>query len=211
MNDTHVGENAALYAMGALDAQERETYDRHAQVCDACARALADASQTIEAMERRAGIVPAPRALLAGRRRARLRPFAAGLVAAAAAVAAIFLFARLFAVSGAVHGNELALAALVHSHFDHSPFVAQRVGAPAAKVMYARDGSWLFVVVDRPSVPLEVDGIAANGAALSLAQLPRSDVAVSAFSRPARRFVRVELREANGAVVSRAELAYRAQ
>ena len=211
MNDANVGENAAMYAMGALDAREREAYDRHADVCDACALALADASQTIDAMERRAGIVPAPRTLLAGQRRARLRPFAAGFIAAAAAIAAIFLFARFFALSGAVHGNDLALAALVHSHFDHSPFVAQRPGAPPAKVMYARDGSWVFVVVDRPSVPLEVDGIVANGAALSIARLPRSDVAVSAFSRPAQRFVRVELREANGAVVSRAELAYRAR
>jgi len=44
---------------------------------------------------------------------------------------------------------QAALVAMIHSHFNHAQFAAvASANAPAAKVIYARDRSWLFIVAD---------------------------------------------------------------
>lgn len=47
-----------------------------------------------------------------------------------------------------VADDGVALATVATSHFIHASFIGQAWGAPPAKVLYGRDGTWLYVVVD---------------------------------------------------------------
>lgn len=73
-------------------------------------------------------------------------PFAAIGLATAAGLVLGFL-ATFFGFSSHPDDTQHALVAMVNSHFNHAQFapVASQ-GAPAAKVIYARDKSWLFVI-----------------------------------------------------------------
>jgi hypothetical protein len=57
--------------------------------------------------------------------------------------------------------DDAALSILVHSHFNHVSMTPLASGALAAKILYARDGSWIYVIADRPSGRLQVFGYGA--------------------------------------------------
>ncbi|MBV8282535.1 MAG: zf-HC2 domain-containing protein, partial [Candidatus Eremiobacteraeota bacterium] len=87
----HLGEDAALYALGALDAKERHAVDEHVATCAPCAHALGIAESDVAAMAQ----AQAAPAVLRGdaaaipiepRRRSRWQPILAGAVAAALVV-----------------------------------------------------------------------------------------------------------------------------
>jgi hypothetical protein len=54
--------------------------------------------------------------------------------------------------------DDAALSVLVHSHFNHVSMTPLAIGAPAAKILYARDGSWVYVIADRLNGPLQIFG-----------------------------------------------------
>ena len=142
----HLGENAALYALGALDERERIDVDRHVLVCDACCRLLAQAEADVTAIEASRAQLEPPRALRAPRTapvRAHTSPW---LAAAAAIVIALlpagYLLHQNTVMHAAMTSDEQALARIAAS-----PHRTTRFSGMDADVMYGSDGSWYCVVI----------------------------------------------------------------
>jgi anti-sigma factor RsiW len=148
MFEQHIGELAELYVLGELDASERAAVEAHIAGCMPCLRQVGEAEETLLALERAALAEPTP-ALLDRRMRfaAPQRRYAALALAAAAGL----VLGILTMLPGYLRPQapQVALVAMIHSHFNHAQFAAVgSANAPAAKVIYARDRSWLFVVAD---------------------------------------------------------------
>lgn len=153
VNDTrnaHLEEDAELYALGALPDAERAAAEAHIAQCDACARRVGDAEDTL------AGLVqpqtPSPQldrrvhAMFA--RRGSVRAFYP-LVAAALIVALLpgaFFWQRDRDLRASDAVNRQAVAAMIGSHFLHAQFVKVSADAPPAKAIFARDGAWVYVI-----------------------------------------------------------------
>jgi hypothetical protein len=137
----HLDDEAAAYALGALDELGMARVDALVASCDQCARRVGGAELTVARL-----VVPADAPF-------RARPLfrAAWLAIAAAFVIGLLPSAYLLSrAHDAAATRAVALDALVHSHFLHAPFVGLTPDAPHAKAIYARDGSWLYVVSDAP-------------------------------------------------------------
>jgi hypothetical protein len=149
--NAHVEELAELYALGLVEPEERERVDTHIEACDACARALGRAEAAVLAMEEAcssASTIARPPGKIAARRG---QSWLWGTIAAAAAVVlAAGTSWENRRLEAALARNDLALGAMTRSHLRHASFVALGQDAPPAKALYAPDGSWLYVVVDRP-------------------------------------------------------------
>jgi anti-sigma factor RsiW len=148
---THLEELAELYAIGALPDDERAAADAHIAECAACARRVGEAEETVASLSAANG-APSPqlerrmRAAFIDRGRTRSwYPFvAAAFILGLLPSIALLQRDRNFETAGA--NRNQALAAMVHSHFLHAPFVKIAPDAPAAKAIFARDGSWLYVI-----------------------------------------------------------------
>ena len=137
--DFHVDELAELYALGTLDAGERAQVAEHIAHCAACLRRVGEAEETVLALERVVQPVT-PYAGIATTQRRRVALWWPAVAAAALIVG--LLLPRPFA-----ERQNPAMLAMIHSHFSHAQF-SGAPGAPAAKVIYARDRSWLYVIVE---------------------------------------------------------------
>jgi anti-sigma factor RsiW len=175
----HLGEDAELYALGMLDSARRAEVERHIAGCDACLERVGGAEATALALAAplpriepspslrsrllASAVESAPRAgaARAGRLAVRLarervergRLSLWGRLAAAAilllALGLGFSFYRNSQLSAALRDDDLAFVTVVHSHFEHVTLRPIGPAAPAAKVLYAKDGSWIYVLVDR--------------------------------------------------------------
>jgi hypothetical protein len=178
--DLHVAEMAELYALGTLDPEERARVDAHVATCAACERALGEAEATVTMLDDLTVARATPPARL-GRRIAasaqagsparvagRSRATFTGWYATAASVAFVLgigggITADRMATAGKSNGaDDRALATLATAHFLHESFRADTPGAPVAKVIYARDGGWLYVIVDAPDCRCRI--VAGSGA-----------------------------------------------
>ena len=149
MFDVHIGELAELYAVGALDASERAAVDAHIAACMPCLRRVGEAEETLLALERGELAEPTPQELDARMRfhAPRARRYAALAMAAAAGLA----IGILTMLPGYLRPQvpQDALVAMIDSHFNHAQFAPVAThGATGAKVIYARDRSWLFILAD---------------------------------------------------------------
>jgi len=137
----HLDEDADAYALGALDEPGMARVDALAASCDDCARRVGEAEATVARMV--VPVDPPVRAMPSVRTAwlAIAAAFAIGLLPSA------YLLTRAHDASAT---QAVALDALVHSHFLHAPFASLAPDAPHAKAIYARDGSWLYVVSDVP-------------------------------------------------------------
>lgn len=141
MARNHIGESAELYAAGALDAGERAAVEAHVSSCAECARRVGEAEETVLALERDVRVDPLAFAVAAPLRLRRREVPAWWLpVAAAAALIVGMVLPDLFAQ------REPATLAMIRSHFNHAQFSGPN--APPAKVIYARDRSWYYVIVE---------------------------------------------------------------
>lgn len=185
MHDVHIGENAELYALGSLDELERQRVESHVANCAECLRRLGQAEETVLDLERETAEVPLPAGSRApqfvSRRPAR---WWTGLVAAAAALLIGYLLPHPQPVSDTVQ------IAMLHSHFNHSQFVGH---GPLAKVLYARDRSWYYIVVEG-SRTYAVDGVGPTGTT-ALGTTTRRDGASELFVAHAPQFAQVQLRD----------------
>ena len=130
----HLGEAAELYALGALDAAERERVDTHVATCDLCLRRLGEAERAV------AGLVDAP---VFTSRRERRWPLALATGLGFACAASLVVVAGLHRD---VDSDGELIDRLVSSHFAHVQFQTP-AGAPiGAKVIYERNGAWYAVV-----------------------------------------------------------------
>jgi hypothetical protein len=145
----HLDDLAELYALGALPEIERAAADAHIASCSDCERRVGEAEETIEALH-------APQSAPARLDRRVHAAFARAAVPGYfyAVAAALLILALLPAVAfwqrerAANDAQQQALAAMVNSHFLHSPFQPLSTDAPAAKVIYARNGAWLYVIAN---------------------------------------------------------------
>ncbi len=183
----HIGEDAELYALGMLDSARRAEVELHIVGCDACLERVGAAEATalsLAAPLPRVEPSPGLRARLlasavenappaggarAGRLAVRLarervergRLSLWGRLAAAAilvlAVGLGFSFYRNAQLNAALRDDDLAFVSVVHSHFEHVTLRPIGTAAPAAKVLYAKDGSWIYVLVDRARSKLRVE------------------------------------------------------
>ena len=211
----HLGEDAELYPLGILDGDAARRVERHITLCSACAERVAQA-QTVAAslavalpaavpspaLKRRLheSVRPRPRA---GILRASLFRFA---VAAVIALTLIGLGWQTLALRGRLATEDLALVTMVHSHFNHVSMAPESANPVAAKILYARDGSWIYIIVDKPGGPLHA--IAHTASSITdLGVLVSSGETATLLVRPRERIRSITLRRA-GTNVASATLAY---
>ncbi|HVA33096.1 MAG TPA: zf-HC2 domain-containing protein [Candidatus Baltobacteraceae bacterium] len=158
----HIGDDAPLYALGALDDAERKAIDAHAATCPQCARLLGDAEDAVALAVAAQAVHPVPAEL--GDRIAPLargqvlalpwRPSRGGWQVAAAAAAALLIglipSAYLWQQNHAMHAAMVADAGALSTvaNQPHRMAVFQTMGdGTSARVMYGRDGSWYVILV----------------------------------------------------------------
>jgi hypothetical protein len=181
----HIGDEAELYALGMLDDLKRAAVETHLAGCNACLRRVGEAEETVLALERRCVAAPIPFARgvpLTFERRG----ISAWWLAPAAAAA---LIVGLLLPRPASNQNA-ALLAMINSHFSHAQFAGQ--SGPPAKVLYARDRSWYYVIVSGGH-RYEVYGIQA-GVAHDLGATSPGEGTSQLFVRTTMRYDRLELR-----------------
>ena len=83
--------------------------------------------------------------------------------ALAAAIALIFLGLgwQTLVLQQRLKADDVALVTMVHSHFNHVSMAPESANPVAAKILYARDGSWMYIIADKPGGSLHA--IARNG------------------------------------------------
>jgi hypothetical protein len=212
MRDDHIGDNAELYALGELDDLEAARVERHARACAECARRLGDAEAAVLQLIEAGGVAEdVPETL---DRRMRFAQPASPTRAWIAAVAAAFVLGLLpwGWTMTQQRGNETpqpAVDAMLAGHFAHAPLLPLVAGAPSAKVIYAREGGWIYVLAAAGTSALDVATV--TGAKTSVvAALAPSGATRSAFVKIAGRIDAVELLE-NGKPISSAHVAYAPQ
>ena len=127
-------------------------------------------------------------------------------IAAALAIALLGLAWQTIALRGRLASQDVALATIVHSHFDHVSMTPDPANPVAAKVLYARDGSWIYVIADQPGGTVRVLATSAAGTADIGALVPSGQTA-TLFVHPAAR-IRTVVLERSGARVAYATLKY---
>jgi len=211
----HVGDDAELYALGLLEHERRAEVAAHAASCDACLRRLGEAEETAAAL---AGALPRrePTPALAARFvRARSVPPAASRPRRLTALAVAAAFALIIGASvyqaavdrGRLRASDLAVATLVNSHFLHVPMQTTPAGGSlSAKVLYARDGSWIYVLVDRASGTLDV-ATRSGGTTTARGSTEPGGETATLLVREAGKPDEVDLSR-SGSIVARAKLVY---
>jgi hypothetical protein len=208
----HIGELAELYALGDLSVAERERVDRHARECLQCAQRLGEAEATLlQLIERDAASSVIPSGV-----EGPLRPSRFGSVghswATFAAIAAAFLIGLLpwgmqtllrpstpLGVTRTDDANRQAMSAMLAGHFVHAPLLPLSADAPAGKVIYAREGGWIYVIVAAGAVPLDIDVVSA-GTRTRVASLEASAQTRAAFIRTPGAIQSVELLQGSAAI-----------
>jgi anti-sigma-K factor RskA len=243
-NINHIGDDAELYALGALDDVSARRVEQHIAECPECAARVNDALLAAAALAEALPAV-APSAELGRRINASVAsgattgaPRASSTVSRSAfrsaartstrsssqtstgwfsdrvvryAVAAALVLALLnagwqsFRLHREIAVQDVALATLVHSHFNHVSATALVSGSLAAKILYARDGAWIYVIADHPGGALRALGYGA-GAAVDLGTMPDGKTA-TLLVHPKSRVRRIVLERGN-IPVAEATLAY---
>ena len=165
----HFNEEAALYALGALDQSKQLEIEKHVATCGACAALLAQACEDVTAICAAEPIMDAPPALatrlaatlergaavsLSPRRLARSwTSFAAAAAVILLALApSTYLFEQNRAMHQAMDMQSEAIARVMASPHRTVAFASKMPG----EVMYPRDGSWYCIVVRGVTQPLRV-------------------------------------------------------
>ena len=211
----HLGENAELYPLGLLDDDATRDVERHIALCDACAERVAQAESTAASLAAALPVASPSPAL-----ERRLHEFARSQLGAAKARASIFRFALAAAVALIFLGlgwrtlvlqerlktEDVALVTMVHSHFNHVSMSPESPNPVAAKILYARDGSWMYIIADKPGGSLHAIAETARGT-VDLGVLTSTGETASLLVRPSER-IRSMLLQRAGTNVASAKLAY---
>jgi hypothetical protein len=210
----HLGEDAELYPLGILDDDAARNVELHIALCSACAQRVAQAQAVAASLA--AALPPATPSPALERRlresarpqpsakpRASLFPFA---LAAAFALALLGLGWQTVALRERLQGDDVALVTMVHSHFNHVSMAPESADPVAAKILYARDGSWIYIIADKPGGPLHA--VARTAAATTdLGVLTSTGETATLLVHPRERIVSITLQRA-GTNVASAKLAY---
>lgn len=203
MAERHIDELADLYALGSLSEHESAQVEHHIARCASCARRVGEAEETLLALEGQYELAQPPdapdfRLQLTEPRSVPWWRFA-GSIAAGIAIGVGLMY-------GPARQNgesQRAIDSMIHSHFSHAQFTAVSSGAPSAKVIYAHDRQWLYVILSGRE-GYEVDAV--QGSSRSTLGSLRADGSVSTLfvDRPVSA-EEIDLVD-NGHVVERAAL-----
>jgi hypothetical protein len=211
----HLGEDAELYPLGVLDDDAARHVERHVAWCSECAERVAQAQAVAAtlaaalpqatpspALERRLreSARPQPTAKL----RANLLPFA---LAAAFALAFLGLGWQTLVLQQRLKTEDVALVTMVHSHFNHVSMSPESANPVAAKILYARDGSWIYIIADKPGGALHAIAHTEAGGVADLGALGSAGETATLLVHPRERIRSITLQRA-GADVASATLAY---
>ena len=136
----HLDDDAELYALGLTDRERDAEIEAHLAACDACRARVVAAESAAASLAAALPAMPA-----AAPRRAWWTSVA---TAAAVVFAATAAFEGTTAHTASVQAarTDAALGAIASSHFGHTTLTAE--SGVVAKALYARDGSWLYVVAE---------------------------------------------------------------
>jgi hypothetical protein len=211
----HVGDDAELYPLGMLDDDAAREVERHIAHCSECAERVAQA-QTVAATLAAALPAATPSPALERRLSAstRSRPVASKIranlfrYAVAAALALVFLGLGLqtLLLRGRLANDDVALVTMVHSHFNHVSMSPESANPVAAKILYARDGSWIYIIADKPGGSLHAIAQTEAGVA-DLGALGSSGETATLLVHPRDRIRSITLQRA-GTDVASARLTY---
>ncbi len=212
MLDDHIGENAELYSLGHLDELEASRAERHARTCDSCAKRLGDAEAAVLHLIESGEVATETPTELDRRVRFVKRPPLAWI----SSVAAAFLIGLLpWGVTTLRHSNDgisanqqLAMNAMLAGHFLHTPVAALKPDAPKAKVIYPREGGWLYVLVGPSSLSIDLVAIAGDRRLTVASIAPGTDTRAT-FVQIAQQVTAVQLLE-NGTPIGAARIVYAA-
>jgi hypothetical protein len=208
----HVGEYAALYALGALDEPARRAIDRHAAGCVQCSRLLGSAEDDVARMAG-AELSHEPPATVRRRLPQHMLPARAAWPAWAALAAALLLailpsayyWQQNRAMHEAMSAHADAMSRLAGTSMRSAAFVGMSGGA-SARVMYAPDGSWYVVLVRGASGALDVAWMHDGRRTMLGTAQPYGDVAMLYLPK-SHRMDQLALVEGQR-VVAEAQLAY---
>jgi len=220
----HLGEFAELYALGMLEPEERARVEAHVADCAACARELGAAESTVTALvdefveqvepPSRLGerIAASARAQAPSRLPRRWAWPTSSLLAVAASLVVAIGAGSTALVEHASDVRQAArdsavLATLAQAHFLHTSLTARDPAAPVSKVIYARNGAWMYVVVDSATCRCHVVARFASGEQ-DLGDPDARGTTSTLFARTPSRPTSVALVDASGHVISDARLAY---
>ena len=181
----HLDDEAELYALGLTDRERDAEIEAHLAACDACRARVVAAESAAASLA--AALPPMPPAV------ARRAWWTTVATAAAVVFAATAAFEGTTAHTAATQlaRTDAALGAIAASHFGHTTLTSD--ANVVAKALYARDGSWLYIVAE--NVPRGAHVVLRNGAA-------RQDVGVLDAGAPATLFVRTPGRAAEISVLA---------
>jgi anti-sigma factor RsiW len=203
----HLGEIAALYALGILEPREAHAADEHMMNCEACRRLLAQAQADVTAMAAAQPQLEPPRLR---QRAAASRPVVPAFnrmwlaVAAAFAIAILpagYLFEQNLSMRQAMVYDAQAMARVATS-----PHRTVAFSGTNAHVMYGPDGSWYCVVIRGASAPFHVVWQHGGTQTMLGTAVPHGDIALLYLPR-SHRMDRLSLMQ-NGVVVGQAQLVF---
>ena len=134
----HLDDDAELYALGLTDRERDAEIEAHLAACGACRARVVAAESAAASLA--AALPPMPAAVP---RRAWWTTVATAAAVAFAATAA-FEGTTAHTASTQLARTDAALGAIAASHFGHTTLTAE--SGVVAKALYARDGSWIYVV-----------------------------------------------------------------
>ena len=202
----HLGELAALYALGILEPNEQRSAEEHLTYCDACRRLLAQAEADVAAMAASQPQFEPPVTLRAPRTQARRAPGAAmWLAVAAAVVIAVLPSGYLLRQNLAMHQTELADAQAM-ARLATGPHRTATFAGTDAQVMYAPDGSWYCIVIHGATAPLHVMWAHDGTQTMLGTAMPHGDVALLYLPK-SHRMNQLSLMK-DGQVVGQAQLVF---
>lgn len=145
----HLDDDAELYALGLTEPERGAEIEAHLAECDTCRARVVAAEETAASLA--AALPPAPAHGGAESPPSRSAPRGRWFSAVAAAAAVIFAATSAIEAGSAraaatqLAQTDRALTAIAASHFGHTTLTSDR--GITAKALYARDGSWLYVIV----------------------------------------------------------------
>jgi hypothetical protein len=181
----HLDDDAELYALGLTDRERDAEIEAHLAACGTCRARVVAAESAAASLA--AALPPMPAAA----------PRRAWWTTAATAAAVVFAATAAFEGTTAREASmqlartDAALGAIASSHFGHTTLTSE--ANVVAKVLYARDGSWMYVVAE--NAPRGAHVVLRSGAA-------SRDLGALDAGAPATLFVRAPGRAAEISVLA---------
>jgi hypothetical protein len=137
----HLDDDAELYALGLTDRERDAEIEAHLAACEPCRTRVVAAESAAASLA--AALPPMPAASATRR-----SWWATAATAAALVFAASTAFESVYVhnASAQLARTDTALGAIASSHFGHTTLTSN--STMIAKVLYARDGTWIYVVAE---------------------------------------------------------------